>query len=329
MAFEANFNDPVSRRYSDDFDVNLFGTHGYEERPIQFDTPIGHVSGTAWTFRGIRMTYSEAIYNHPAELRWKGDSELITMHFNLVGKISLDNINGHRHFELGNNQHNIFYGKEGSGKIKMDDLQAKQFLVQISKNEFFRIAEDGNDLIKRFAERVANFDNALFSDHNLPIGINIQQCINTILNCPYSSSLKHMFLYSKAIELLVLQAQCFEKTTNKTGTSVKSTYDHDRILFARDYLLKNISKPPSLSGLAKIAGINEYKLKRGFKETFNATVFQYLADTRLEIAKTELQQKNKTVTEIAFDLGYSSVPHFSAAFKKKFGVSPRRSVFTE
>jgi AraC-like DNA-binding protein len=37
--------------------------------------------------------------------------------------------------------------------------------------------------------------------------------------------------------------------------------------------------------LAKITGLNEYKLKRGFKEVFNQTAFSYLSDLRLELAK--------------------------------------------
>jgi AraC-like DNA-binding protein len=88
--------------------------------------------------------------------------------------------------------------------------------------------------------------------------------------------------------------------------------------------MQHIESPPSLSQLAKIAGINEYKLKRGFKEMFNNTVFGYLAEARLELAKNDLVQSNKKVIEIASALGYCSLQHFSHAFKKKFGISPNQ-----
>jgi len=71
-------------------------------------------------------------------------------------------------------------------------------------------------------------------------------------------------------------------------------------------------------------GINEYKLKKGFKETFGTTVFGYLSDTRLDIAKNELLANRKTAGELALELGYSSLQHFSGAFKKKFGASPSK-----
>jgi AraC-like DNA-binding protein len=73
-----------------------------------------------------------------------------------------------------------------------------------------------------------------------------------------------------------------------------------------------------------MAGLNEFKLKKGFKETFNQTVFEYLSDVRLETARNDLLNTGKSVTEIACELGYSSLQHFSAAFSKKFGVSPKK-----
>ena len=92
----------------------------------------------------------------------------------------------------------------------------------------------------------------------------------------------------------------------------------------KEVLMKNMQSPPTLSQLATMAGINDYKLKKGFKEMFGNSVFGYLSDLRLHSARHELQQKKKTVSEIAFELGYSSIQHFSAAFKKKFDISPGR-----
>jgi len=154
--------------------------------------------------------------------------------------------------------------------------------------------------------------------------LDLQHCINSILNCNYSDSLKRMFFFSKSIEMLVLQAESFNKQNGKKKLYVKTDYDRERILYARDYLLQHIDCPPSLTELSRIAGINEFKLKRGFKETFSQTVFEYLSDVRLEIAKNDLLERKKSITEIAFELGYSSLQHFSSAFKKKFGVSPNK-----
>jgi AraC-like DNA-binding protein len=55
---------------------------------------------------------------------------------------------------------------------------------------------------------------------------------------------------------------------------------------------------------------------------YQTTVFGYLAEKRLELARDYLSDPNKSVTDIADLLGYSSIQHFSYAFKKKFGHSP-------
>jgi AraC family transcriptional regulator, transcriptional activator of the genes for pyochelin and ferripyochelin receptors len=218
----------------------------------------------------------------------------------------------------------MFYGQHAEGKIKIDELQSKSFLIQLSKKSFLNIANDGNDAIKRFADAVESGRSVALSDTNLNIDLNLSNCINSVLNCNYADPLKRMFFFSKAIEMLVLQAESFNKLRNKKTTYVKTDYDKERILFARDYLIKHIDCPPTLTQLSRIAGINEYKLKRGFKEMFNQTAFDYLSDIRLETAKNDLLDKTKPITEIAFELGYSSLQHFSAAFKKKFGIAPSK-----
>ena len=148
------------------------------------------------------------------------------------------------------------------------------------------------------------------------------QVIDAILKCKYQHGIKRMFLLSKAIEILVLQAEAFSHVMPGKKSVARTDYDRDRIYYAREYVTEHIDEPPSLSELARVAGLNEYKLKYGFKEMFGTTVFGYMAERRLELAQDYLSTPNKSITDIADLLGYSSVQHFSNAFKKKFGHSP-------
>ncbi|HEY1200219.1 MAG TPA: AraC family transcriptional regulator, partial [Niastella sp.] len=107
----------------------------------------------------------------------------------------------------------------------------------------------------------------------------------------------------------------------KAPLIIKPGHDTDSIYFAKDYLVQHAAQPPSLNELAKIAGINEFKLKQGFKTLFNNTVFGYLADYKLNQAH-ELIRSNIPIKEVADQLGYSSVQHFNSAFRKKFGIPP-------
>jgi len=75
--------------------------------------------------------------------------------------------------------------------------------------------------------------------------------------------------------------------------------------------------------LARLAGLNDYKLKAGFRQVFGTTVFGYLRQQRLEQARQLLQAQEISVTEAAATVGYSSQGHFAAAFRKQFGINPK------
>jgi len=68
--------------------------------------------------------------------------------------------------------------------------------------------------------------------------------------------------------------------------------------------------------------LNEYKLKKGFKELFGTTVFGYIHQIRMDLAKRLLLGTSKTAKEIAYETGYGSPQHFSKAFKEQFGIPP-------
>jgi len=109
---------------------------------------------------------------------------------------------------------------------------------------------------------------------------------------------------------------------NRRQEFVRTPGDKEKIIAVRDLINERLGDPPSLSQIARTVGINEYKLKRGFKEIFNTTVFGYLTEQRLLLAYQYLMDTRKTAAEISFELGYSTPQHFNNVFKKRFGLTP-------
>jgi AraC-like DNA-binding protein len=196
-------------------------------------------------------------------------------------------------------------------------------VIQFARDSFLQLTENTNDTLQRFSEKVLSGKPVLLSEQHLAIDLPMQRTIDAMLHCKYQQGLKKMFFLSKAIEILVLQAEAFSRLQPGKKAAVRTDYDKDRIHYAREYVTQHIDAPPSLSELARLTGLNEYKLKQGFKEIFHTTVFGYLAEKRLELARDYLSDPNRSVTEIAGSLGYASIQHFSYAFKKKFGHSPK------
>ena len=85
-----------------------------------------------------------------------------------------------------------------------------------------------------------------------------------------------------------------------------------------------MNNPPWLQELAKQVGLNIKKLKSGFKEYYGSPVFTFLLNYKMELAKTLLIEQQFNVNEIASKLGYSTSSHFIAAFKKKYGITPKQ-----
>lgn len=79
---------------------------------------------------------------------------------------------------------------------------------------------------------------------------------------------------------------------------------------------------PSLHELAAMVGTNECTLKKGFKQEFGTTVFQYLFDFRMDLAVHYLLDTSLPIADIGVKLGYDYQSHFCTAFKRKHGVSP-------
>ncbi len=109
---------------------------------------------------------------------------------------------------------------------------------------------------------------------------------------------------------------------NKKQEFIKTPADKEKIIAVRDLINQRLDDPPNLSEIARSVGLNEYKLKRGFKEIFNTTVFGYLTEQRLLLAQQYLKDTQKTAAEISFELGYSTPQHFNNVFKKRFGLTP-------
>ena len=98
--------------------------------------------------------------------------------------------------------------------------------------------------------------------------------------------------------------------------------EREKIMDARNILDQQIDQPLTIRELARKVAINECYLKKGFKALLGKTVHDYQQDQRINKAKDLLQHQGLSVTEVANTLGYSSISHFSTAFKRVTGMKP-------
>lgn len=101
-----------------------------------------------------------------------------------------------------------------------------------------------------------------------------------------------------------------------------SNQDIQYIQQARTILAENFDKHITIPKLARQTGINEAKLKEGFKELYGQSIHTYLQQLRLQKAQQLLLTTSMSVTDITYDIGYSHVTHFTTLFKHEFGLTP-------
>ncbi len=296
-----------------------------EEAFVQ-ELPYGTLNGSYSYFDGIHICSTRHQYHGHFLFEKKNDLNVVSLEFNLKGSYTIHHAGNV--YRVHSGMHNIIYTPGVHNTFQNAALQAESFKVLFAPEVFLRMVEDSNDTLQRFADRMLTGQPVVIGQPSLPLNPDLQRIITEMQQCRFTGGLKKLFLLSKSIEMLVLQAEAYHKVSQSDGNQSKGIYckrkdDQEKIRFAREYLTRHADSPPSLSELARIVGLNEYKLKRGFKEIFQTTVFGYLADFRLDAARRALLEGEKTISEIAFALGYSSPQHFSHAFKKKFGTPPR------
>jgi AraC-like DNA-binding protein len=95
-----------------------------------------------------------------------------------------------------------------------------------------------------------------------------------------------------------------------------------RMLRARDAMDRSYDQPLDVPCLAAIAHVSEAHFIRTFRETFGETPHRYLQRRRVERSMFLLRETDRSVTEICFDVGFSSLGTFSRTFRAILGASP-------
>lgn len=163
-----------------------------------------------------------------------------------------------------------------------------------------------------------------FTTKNTQTSIEMIHVLSQIKNAHLMGNACDIYTESKVLELLALQVQNdINYKENSNCNRFKNISDIERIHEAKRLLILNLNQSPTIPELSKQVGINECKLKYGFKEVYNKTIYQYLFEHKMNLAQNLLLNTSYTVYEIAYQCGYDEPSHFSNAFKRKYGINPR------
>ena len=163
---------------------------------------------------------------------------------------------------------------------------------------------------------------------NAAINPNVLLVLQQILTARNQSSMRDLYIKGKTYELLSLHFDSGENTNEEYCPFLVDDREVLKIRKAKDIIISKMSEPPTLQELANEVGLNLKKLKEGFKQIYGDTVYSFLFDYKMEHARKLLESNQFNVNEVGLQVGYSTSSHFIAAFKKKFGTTPKQYVMS-
>jgi AraC-like DNA-binding protein len=264
---------------------------------------------------------SKDIVNFEREI----DSTFIQMHFCLRGKSKFLFNNSSYSFDVLDNRSILLYNPQRTLPINLE-IQPKTTLISllISIEKFHSLFSRESGYIPFLSDE--NSNRKYYDDAEIKptVSIVLQQIINSNIN----SSIRELYVKGKVYELLSLH---FQKDETVEGEYCPFLVDEQNVLKirkAKEIIIDRMAEPPSLQELANEIGLNIKKLKEGFKQIYGDTVFSFLFDYKMEHARRLLESNQFNVNEVGTQVGYSTASHFIAAFKKKFGTTPKKYVMS-
>ena len=249
------------------------------------------------------------------------DKSFIQLHFCLSGKAKLLFNGGNYALDVPENRSFLLYNPQQDLPIDLSlEADSKMIILLIAIEKFHTFFSQEAGLIHFLSGE--NMNKKCYRDKEL--NPNEIMVLNQIFHYGLHSSLEKLYTKGKVYELISLY---FHKSDNEGAQNCPFLEDEvnvEKIQKAKSILIERMTEPPSLSELSDMINLSLAHLKEGFKHIYGETVYAYLLNYKMEFARRLLATKKYNIAEVSFEVGYSTPSHFIAAFKKKYGVTPKR-----
>lgn len=299
----------------DHYTTQTYEVNGFKEATRQ------HPDFGTWQERSINLKHIR-IFEHranllrPVNVKYKEAGLGSSMHhcISLQGNMGAHFLNNKLTANLTSQSYHQLFVPENDYLLRFGPVFTNVH-IEINREHYANLLCDSEEWSSDLRKKL--LDNELFYPGEFTLTADMLRTIHEIFNSPLSGSLKRLLIEARVHELIALQLnQQFHPVAPTNKKSVDLFYD------IQNYLAANFLKEHTLKEIARTFGINEFALKKGFRENFHTTVFDFLLSKRMEHAREQLLNTDSTVREVSTQVGYKYPNHFSTAFRKKFGVSP-------
>ena len=250
------------------------------------------------------------------------DTDIAILSFQLSGHMAVNekDFEPYRIFE--DDLHITFFTNKRELVFEVPSV-FENFRVILSPAKFQELLAKYHGRFSTYSEKINRGDYFNLFEEPLPVTPKMKLIIRDILaHTVVDPILSKVYFETKITELFGLQLEQM-LSTNEAHSSELSAADRKKIEEIRQLLVCNLANdPPPIAKLARLVATNESKLKKGFKEIYGTSIYNYLILCRIEKAIELMDDENLLLDDIAVQVGYADAAHFSRAFRKVKGFPP-------
>src|SRR5690606_3035802 len=283
---------------ADDYAVDSALDEGINTLPHPF---VQYMEAHYLTTSGLIIADCRMSFTEDTEDIFRIEGSNIMLNFGLGGSIAfeVDNLSPLHPATL--STHAISYTPNFDGRYLMPAGQQIHYIcIILSESFYFQLISRESTLHKDFVNHVTQKEHTYFSPDRLVVTPVIKHVLAEIIAANRLGRLPRLLLETKIKELLVIQLEHFLSNEHQQTTLARSPLqpsDIAKLTEAKRILDEQFVKPPHIGELARMATLNEYKLKVGFKFHYSQTVYQYVIQKRMKLALSLLKDGNHTISE--------------------------------
>ncbi|SIS91366.1 AraC-type DNA-binding protein [Chryseobacterium ureilyticum] len=308
--------------------LDFFGENHRGSVPEIFINELGKFE-TLTLYEGDEFLVKEYQFSYAEDYTMKFRTEAvkyIELAFFLDGAEVIQDLVGEKKGEYKLFHHYIYFTPENADVeiYFQKETSYKNLDIYVSKDYFHQLA-GSNTTLQNFINKIDQNTAASLFPEGLPITPQMMSILLEIKKCNLEGFYRDYFIKSKILNLLFLIFEFTKSTQNETVTKSRlsiNTYEVHQLMEVKKFIEDNLKSFYTIEQLSIKFGINEFKLKNGFKELFGDGVFHYASKLRMKEALYLLKNSDFSIKEIAYHLGYASPSSFSVAFKNELGMGP-------
>lgn len=305
------FSDLFSRGFNDTF------------RTCQSEAKIDsklHCKASEFIGGDLHITHFRGSFDEDIHVAHTKGSPHVSLHLQLNGSSTACIRGFDQQIAMKGGEYNVLNCVDPSSSFTFSKQRKYEYLSICLEPSFFqRVLEECGRNFDPVLQKFINKEPFQMFNGNPAISTWLKGNLLDVLTTPLPADLHLPFLRNKTSELLILSLAggSVRSSADRIGTS-----DYEKLIAVRNFLNGNFLDKLSLSGLAREFQLNEFKLKKGFKERFGFTVMGYVQNLRLKYAYQLILTGQYTVGEVGLLIGYQTDASFIRAFKMVFNCSP-------